>query len=311
VVRASSPARPLMQFLSQIASFAYPRTRGKIAPLKTLSRPLNSDEYLSKALAFGGVNRFYECHASVKVQTKLGAAFAVLAFRTEANAVGQRGLEAIEVASRHVRSMVCNQTCQVLSNALTHESRLAVMDREALFEQDSRYMPRKALYALLELLIPRKRQIVGIPCICRASGFRQSFQPAIQAITTNVGECRRCGCALRQMGPGIEPTRFAQNNPIDINANLVPGTSWSRIRANTAEQVGHGLRIAKSPKGSLNPRTRKRGKEIPQVHSQDNPPGHVRRDESFDRPSLYEPMGCGMRWHLCENPCENLLLQIL
>lgn len=61
-------------------------------------------------LPLGRIDHFHERHASVKVWTESGTAIAILAFRTLPDAVGQRGLKEIEVASRNVDPLICRKT---------------------------------------------------------------------------------------------------------------------------------------------------------------------------------------------------------
>ena len=61
---------------------------------------------------------------------------AVLAFRTQANAVGECRLETIEVGAYDIHALIGDQAREVLPNALAHDARLAVMHGETLFVQN-------------------------------------------------------------------------------------------------------------------------------------------------------------------------------
>jgi hypothetical protein len=63
---------------------------------------------------------------------------AVLRHRTRAGAVGQDGLQAIEVAAHDIGMLVHDQAGKVLTNARPHDARLAVMDGEAFFPDEGR-----------------------------------------------------------------------------------------------------------------------------------------------------------------------------
>lgn len=143
-------------------------------------------------------------------------------------------------------------------------------------------------------------------------GPPQGSLPPSQTAGPNYLLCKGSGrCALRKVRSRIQPASFASANRIDIRGNLVPDIPRGSVGANTAEQVGDGLGIAKSAKNRLNPRAPEGRKEISQIHPQDNLLTHVRRDECFDRAPLDEPVHCGMRRNLRKNPCENLSLQVL
>jgi hypothetical protein len=61
----------------------------------------------------------------------------------------------------------------------------------------------------------------------------------------------------------------------------------------------------------LNPGARNGGKEILQVHPQDNALAHVRGDERLDGPPSQKPLRRGMRWNPGKNPRQDLPLQFL
>lgn len=61
---------------------------------------------------------------------------AVLALRPQARAVGEHGLEQIEIAAAHVDALVSHQSSQLLPDALPHDAGLTMLHREAFFVQN-------------------------------------------------------------------------------------------------------------------------------------------------------------------------------
>jgi hypothetical protein len=89
----------------------------------------------------------------------------------------------------------------VLPNSLTHNSRLAVINGETLFQQNGSDVGCEAIYALFEFSRTGKSEIVGVPRIRRASGMRQRRQAAVHSVRAEVGKQWRSGGALREMRP--------------------------------------------------------------------------------------------------------------
>ena len=123
--------------------------------------------------------------------------FAILVIGTETPAVGQNGLEAVEIATRHIDSPIGDQPGKMLLDALPHDARFAMMRRKAFFVQDCSDVDGEAFNAPLELLATGKCQIIGIARVLCARRFREPGETSIQAIGTGVGNRRGSGSALR------------------------------------------------------------------------------------------------------------------
>jgi hypothetical protein len=63
----------------------------------------------------------------------------ILCFRSQSNAIGESGLEAIEIGSYHVQMPIRHQPGQILPNALPHDTRLAVIYGETILQQNRGY----------------------------------------------------------------------------------------------------------------------------------------------------------------------------
>src|ERR1017187_7096146 len=79
--------------------------------------------------------------------------------------------------------------------------------------------------------------------------------------------------------------------------------------AETAEQIGHGFRVAERAKHGLNPRGPERGEEILEVETEDNATARVRGGKSSDRSPFHEAVGGGMGRDFIQNLGQNLTLQ--
>src|SRR6266478_9598174 len=106
---------------------------------------------------------------------------AVLLFRTQADAVGERRFEAIEIGSPDIHVLIGDQSRQVLPHALAHDARLTMMHVEAFFEQNGGDVRRESLYTPLKYITAGKREILGATRVCGAGGRRQAGQAAIHA----------------------------------------------------------------------------------------------------------------------------------
>jgi hypothetical protein len=67
---------------------------------------------------------------------------------------------------------------------------------------------------------------------------------------------------------------------------MPPDVAGSGIGADAAQEIGERFRVARGAKEALNAGSGKGGKEILQVHLQDDPPAHVGRRETLDRPAF-------------------------
>jgi hypothetical protein len=157
------------------------------------------------------------------VCAKARARLAVLALRTQTRAVGQRCLEPIEVATRNVCPPVRDQPGQMLPNALSHRSSLAVMHCEPFVPQNLRNLQPETLHAFLKILAAGESQIIPLPRVIRARGFRQRRQSAVQSITADV--CQRigapCGRGGREYNRRTLPTSTGPR--FTISSQISPG----------------------------------------------------------------------------------------
>lgn len=120
-------------------------------------------EDFSQALTFGRVDAFYESDTALEVCAKIGMGFAVLAFWSVVNTVIQGSLETVKVCADNIEVLVGNETGEVLAHSLPHDAGLAMVDIEALLEENGRYLRCETLDARRKLCASGKRQIVGVP----------------------------------------------------------------------------------------------------------------------------------------------------
>ena len=240
------------------------------------------------------IDRLDEPHSAFQVRAKAGVISAVLAVRTEPRAIGQCRFEQIEIRPLHIHVLVDDEAGQVLPHSLTHDARLAVVHGETVLKQDRGNMRGEPLDSPLEFLTARKSKIVRVTRVPRAGRFREPGQAAIESIRTEIRERGRCRRPLRQMRPAIQNTGFLRESPAKI--------ARRGVRTDASKQIGNRFGIPHRAKKSLNPRGSEGGKEVAQVHPQNDPLTHVRGGERPDRSafeeSVYRRMG--------RNPLQNL-----
>jgi hypothetical protein len=100
---------------------------------------------------------------------------AVLALRTQPDAIGERGLEPIEIGADDIHVLVLDQTRQVLPHALWHDARLAVMNSEAFFHQDGSHVRREQFDSPFKHgPSPGERKIIRVARVFGPNRFRQT-----------------------------------------------------------------------------------------------------------------------------------------
>src|SRR5258708_5307073 len=107
---------------------------------------------------------------------KARMAFAVLALRTQPNAVSKYRLEPIEIRTPDVDALIRHQACQLLPPPLPHDPRLAVMYAKPLVKQNGTHHRGEPPDAPLKLLPPGEREIARIPRVFRPNPSRQHRQ---------------------------------------------------------------------------------------------------------------------------------------
>ena len=244
------------------------------------------------------------------MRSKAGMGRAVLSLGAQTNTVVESGLELVEVGPHDVDAFVCDQSRQALPYALTHDPRLAVVHAETLFEHNGPDVGGEPLDAALKRFAARKREVVGVARILGPGRPRKPSQPAIHTIGTNISQRRRWWRALRQVRACMEDARLLNMRSIGVAGSGVPDMARHGIGADASQQIGHRFGVTQHSENSLNARASDGGKEILQVHLQDDALAHVRRQEGLDRPAFDEPVGGGMRRDLVDYLREYLPLQL-
>ena len=167
-------------------------------------RPLDAMEQYAETAGSLGVDAFDEGNAPGEVRAKVGVAGAVLDVRSSADAVGEDGLQLVEILAREVAVLIDDKPGEMLAYARTHETGLAVMDKEALFDGDGSDPDGEACGVLYECLIAGEGEVVGIAGVDRAGGSSKSGEAAVQPPAADVCDGRRGGRALGEMGAVIK-----------------------------------------------------------------------------------------------------------
>ena len=127
-----------------------------------------------------GVDAFDEGNAPGEVRAKVGVAGAVLDVRSSADAVGEDGLQLVEILAREVAALIDDKPGEMLPYARTHETGLAVMDKEALFDGDGSDPNGEACGVRCECVIAGEGEVVGVAGVGRAGGSSKSGKTAVQ-----------------------------------------------------------------------------------------------------------------------------------
>src|ERR1700761_7933164 len=127
-----------------------------------------------------GMDAFDEGNSPGEVRAKVWVSGAVLGVRSGADAVGEDGLQLVEIPAREVAPFIDDKPGEMLPHARTHEMGLAVMDKEALFDGDGSDPDGEACGVLHECLIAGEREVVGIAGVGRAGGSSKSGKTAVQ-----------------------------------------------------------------------------------------------------------------------------------
>ena len=151
-----------------------------------------------------GVDAFDEGKAPGEVRAKVWVAGAVLDIRSGADAVGEDGLQLVEILAREVAALIDDKPGEMLPYARTHETGLAVMDKEALFDGNGSDPGGEVYGVLHEGLIAGEGDVVGIAGVDRAGGSSKSREAVVQPPAAEICDGRRRGRALGEMGAVIK-----------------------------------------------------------------------------------------------------------
>lgn len=92
--------------------------------------------------------------------------------------------------------------------------------------------------------------------------------------------------------------------------HVTPGAARHGIGRETAEQVGNRLRVADRPEETLHPGSGEAGKEVFQVHAQNDAPAYVRSGKGLDGASLHKAMRRGVRRNAVKDGKQNAPLHL-
>jgi hypothetical protein len=116
-------------------------------------RPLDATEQCAETAGSLAVDAFDQSNAPGEVCAKVWVAGAVLDVGSGADAVGEDGLQLVEILAREVAALIDDKPGEMLAYARTHETGLAVMDMEAFFHSDGSDPGGEACGVLYECLI--------------------------------------------------------------------------------------------------------------------------------------------------------------
>jgi hypothetical protein len=200
-------------------------------------RPFDAMEQCAEAATPLGVNAFDEGDAPGEVRAKARMADAILGVGSGADAVGEDGLQLVEIPARDVAALIDDKPGEMLAYAGAHEPGLAVVDVEAFFHDDGSDLGGQAGGVLCEDLIFGEREVV---CIARVGSACRAGEPgetAVQPPPTEVCDGRRGGRALGQVRAAVKGPGYSQLLGIAIHAAVAPDVRRRGGGAEGAEQA--------------------------------------------------------------------------
>ena len=124
----------------------------------------------AQALAFGRMNRLDPGHFPFQMLPVMRMPVAVLRFQAVAEAVGERGFQAVEIRAPDIGLSIDDESGQMLPHRWTHQAGLAMVHLEAFFQENGRGVDRKAPseFAAGECQIVRVARVSGSHGHCQA-----------------------------------------------------------------------------------------------------------------------------------------------
>ncbi len=149
--------------------------------------PLDLVEQLAQVRRSRGVDHANEFDASFEVLSEAGMRFAVLAFWSMAEAVGEDGLEAVVVGAADVGVMVDDEAGEMLTYCLAHDAGFAMVNAEAFVVHDGGYIRGEAICVEVPCAAG-EGEIVGVSGVCCADGLSETEEAAVHMVGTEVSE---------------------------------------------------------------------------------------------------------------------------
>src|SRR5690606_18434381 len=106
-------------------------------------------------------------------------AFTVLIRGAVAHAIEEDGFQALELGAAEGRSLIDDDTAELLARAGAHHPGLLVADREAFFERDRAHARREPAERPLERSVAGEREVVGVARVRRAEARGEAGEPAV------------------------------------------------------------------------------------------------------------------------------------
>jgi len=206
--------------------------------------------------------------------------------------------------TRDVRVAVDDETENYLRTALRTDSRLVVVRRETLFENDRVNHPFESFPATSKSLASGEDEVVDITRVACATACRRTRKPHVEAIGAQISKRRRAWRPLRQV-PGSQSCMLPMQTAVRIRL-LVSAVRCNHAQDITWHHVGDELRqnprcrrrVAKCPKQRLDAPGTNARKEIFQIDAQHQARAGMGRRCAQGRPALHAPVGRRMRRYL-------------
>ena len=161
--------------------------------------PIDLIENPLELRSVSGVDELHPSDLALQKFAEKWVGIAILRSGAGALAVGEDGFELIELAAIDVWLFVDDQTRRYLPLASPLHTRFTVIRMESFFEDDRSDLGFKTQGLAGKFGTPRKKEVVGVAGIVRASSARETGETTIETEGAKIGESRRSRCALRKV----------------------------------------------------------------------------------------------------------------
>lgn len=185
----------------------------------------------------------------------------------------------VEQGAIHVRLFIYHDSRDGLPLIGSHDLCFSMGAGETFLQRNCRHVPGKSLTRSGEvgIVIPGKREVVGVAGVASASGSRQSGEASIEPKRDRIRKRGRGRRPLRQVRETESLFRFPGHVPTGSQHGL-----GRAMTAETGQQPSDFLGIARRTKKRRHPRLPDAGKKVGDVHAENEKPTDVRFGEAAD-----------------------------
>jgi hypothetical protein len=151
---------------------------------RKLRSPRNPFKDRSQFVAALTMDLAHMGNAAQEIVTKIGVASAILCLGSVPHAVGQNGFQLVVHGTADIRTLVQDDSDQLLANTPSHEATLLEVQIEAFFRGNDGNRYLKTPCGTLQYLSAGKRQVIGIPGVNRLDRPGKPVEPSVEPAGT-------------------------------------------------------------------------------------------------------------------------------